>query len=74
MSMQKTLEQEFHALLNECEHLHWKNLELVLLIQYANMEKKICEDRKQDYTVNNMIRIIRMAESLSILREESKTL
>lgn len=69
MSMKETLEREFHALLNECEHIHWKNLELELLIQYANMEKKIWEDRKQDYTVNNMVRIISMAESLNKLRE-----
>jgi len=40
MSMQKTFEQEFHALLNECEHIHWKNLDLELLIQYAHMEKR----------------------------------
>ena len=74
MSMQKTLEEELHALLNECEHIHWKNLELELLIQYAHIEKKIWEDRKQDFAVNNMIRVIGMAESLNKLREESKTL
>lgn len=35
MSIQETLEQEFHTLLNECSRIHWKNLELELLIQYA---------------------------------------
>ena len=74
MSRQETYEQAFHALLDECERIHWKNLELELLIQYANMEKKYCEDRKYDYDVNNMIRIIGMAKSLNKLKEESKTL
>jgi hypothetical protein len=74
MSMLETLEREFHTLLNECERIHWKNLELELLIQYANMEKKIWEDRKLDYAVNDMIRVIEMAESLNKLREERKTL
>lgn len=72
--MLKTHELEFIALLNECGRIHWKNLELELLIQYAYMEKNIWEDKNQDYFVNNMIRIIRMAESLNKLREESKTL
>ncbi|MCO4844756.1 MAG: hypothetical protein KC427_01905 [Sulfurovum sp.] len=74
MSMLETLEREFHTLLNECERIHWKNLELELVIQYANMEKKIWEDRKLDYAVNDMIRVIEMAESLNKLREEIKTL
>lgn len=72
--MLKTHELEFIALLNECGRIHWKNLELELLIQYGYMEKNIWEDKNQDYFVNNMIRIIRMAESLNKLREESKTL
>jgi hypothetical protein len=74
MSIQDTLEQEFHTLLDECHRIQWKNLELELLIQYANMEKKIWEDRNRDHTVNNMIRIIELAESLNKLKEESETL
>ena len=74
MSLQETLEREFHTLLDECQRIHWKNLELDLLIQYANMEKKIWEDRNLDYAVNNMIKVIEMAESLYKLREETKTL
>lgn len=74
MSMQETLQREFHALLNECDRIHWKNLELEILIQYANMEKQIWEDKKLDYAVNDMLRVIEMAESLSKLREERKTL
>lgn len=74
MSIQDTLEQEFHNLLNECSRIHWKNLELELLIQYAEMEKKIWEDKNLEYAVNNMIRVIEMAESLNKLRSESKTL
>ncbi len=74
MSIQETLEREFHTLLNECDRIHWKNLELELLIQYADMEKKIWEDRDLDYAVNDMIRILEMAESLNKLRKESKTL
>ena len=70
--MLETLEREFHALLNECQRIHWKNLELELLIQYANMEKKIWEDRNLDYAVNDMVRIIEMAESLNKLKEENK--
>jgi hypothetical protein len=54
--------------------IYWKNLELELLIQYANMEQKYWEDRKHDFVVNNMIRVLGMAESLNKLREESKTL
>ena len=73
MSLLDTLEQEFHTLLDECQRIHWKNLELDLLIQYANMEKKIWEDRNLDYAVNNMIKVIEMAESLNKLREETKT-
>jgi len=69
MSRQEALKEEFHTLLNECGRIHWKNLELELLIQYANMEKKIWEDRNLDYDVNNMIRIIEMAESLHKLRK-----
>lgn len=71
--MKETLEQEFHALLNECQRIHWKDLEPELLIQYANMEKKIWEDRNLDYAVNNMMRVIEMAKSLYTLREDSKT-
>ena len=74
MSMLETLEREFHALLNECDRIHWKNLELEILIQYANMEKQIWEDKKLDYAVNDMLRVIEMAESLNKLREERKTL
>ena len=73
ISMQETLEREFHDLLNESGRIHWKNLKLELLIQYANMEKKIWEDKNQDYAVNNMIRVIEMAGSLNKLKEESKT-
>ena len=69
MSRQEALEEEFHALLNECGRIHWKNLELEWLIQYANMEKKIWENRNLDYDVNNMIRVIEMAESLHKLRK-----
>ena len=72
--MQETLQQEFHALLHECGRIHWKNLDLELLIQYAKMERKVWEDRKLDYAVNNMLRVIEIAESLNKLREESKTL
>ena len=74
MSMQETLQRELHALLHECDRIHWKNLELEILIQYANMEKQIWEDKKLDYAVNDMLRVIEMAESLSKLREERKTL
>ena len=74
MTMQKTLEQEFHALLNECQRIHWKDLELELLIQYANMEKTIWEAKNLDYAVINMIKVIEMAESLNQLKEETKTL
>jgi len=74
ISIQETLEREFHTLLNECDPIHWKNLELELLIQYADMEKKIWEDRDLDHAVNDMIRIIEMDESLNKLRKESKTL
>ena len=74
MSIQETLEREFHVLLNECQRIHWKNLELEVLIQYANMEKKIWEDRNLDYAVTNMIKVIEMAESLNKLKEETKTL
>lgn len=74
MFIQETLEREFHTLLNECERIHWKNLELELLIQYAHMGKKIWGDRDLDYAVKDMIRIIEMAESLNKLRKESKTL
>ena len=73
MSMQETLQRELHALLNECDRIHWKNLELEILIQYANMEKQIWEDKKLDYAVNDMLRVIEMAESLNKLREERKT-
>ena len=72
--MKETLKQEFHALLNECQRIHWKDLELELLIQYANMEKKIWEDKNLDYAVNNMIRVIEIAESLNTLKEERETL
>ena len=74
MSMQETLQREFYALLNECDRIHWKNLELEILIQYANMEKQIWEDKKLDYAVNDMIRVIEMAESLNKLRAETKAL
>lgn len=74
MSMQETLQREFHALLHECNRIHWKNLELEVLIQYANMERKVWEDRKRDYDANNMLRVIEVAESLNKLRLESKTL
>ena len=74
MHMPETLEREFHALLNECDRIHWKNLQLEQLIQYANMEKTIWKDRNIDYAVNDMMRVIEMAESLNKLREESKTL
>lgn len=67
------LQQELDALLNECHRIHWKNLELEILIQYANHGKKVWEDNRLDYAVNNMFRIIEMAESLNRLREESKT-
>jgi len=70
----ETLQQELDTLLNECNRTHWKNLELEILIQYANHGKKILEDNKLNYAVNNMLRIIEMAESLNRLREESKTL
>jgi len=73
MSMQETLQREFYALLNECDRIHWKNLELEKLIQYANMEKQIWEDKKLDYAVNNMLSVIEMAESLNKLREERET-
>ena len=71
--MQETLERELHDLLNESGRIHWKNLKLELLIQYANMEKNIWEDKEQDYAVNNMIRIIEMAASLNKLTEERKS-
>ena len=71
--MQETLERELHHLLNESGRIHWKNLKLELLIQYANMEKNIWEDKKQDYAVNNMNRVIEMAGSLNKLKEESRT-
>ncbi|MBT8347951.1 MAG: hypothetical protein HKP62_00705 [Sulfurovum sp.] len=74
MSMQETQQREFHALLHECGKIHWKNLELEILIQYANMEKKVLEDRKTDYAVNDMIRVIEMAESLNTLSKEKKVL
>jgi len=70
----ETLQQELNTLLNECNRIHWKNLELEILIQYANHGKKVWEDNKLNYAVNNMLRIIEMAESLNRLREESKTL
>ena len=41
MTVKETLEREIQALLNECQRIHWKDLELELLIQYANIEKKI---------------------------------
>lgn len=63
-----------HVLLIECEHIYWKNLELELLILYTNIEQKYWKDRKHDFAVNNMIRVIGMAESLNKLREEGKTL
>jgi hypothetical protein len=72
--MQETLQQEFHALLHECGRIHWKKLELELLIQYANMERKVWEDRKLYNAANDMIRVIEMANSLNKLKEESKTL
>ena len=74
MSMQETLQREFHALLHECDRIHWKNLELEILIQYANMEKQFWEDKNRDYAVNDMLRVIEMAESLNKLREERQTL
>ena len=40
MTMQETLQQEFYILLDECQRIHWKDLELELLIQYANIEKR----------------------------------
>ena len=73
ISMQETLERELHDLLNESGRIHWKNLKLELLNQYANMEKNIWEDKEQDYAVNNMIRIIEMAASLNKLTEERKS-
>ena len=66
--MLETLEREFHDLLNESGRIHWKNLDLEQLIQYANMEKQIWEDKKLDYAVNDMLRVIEMAESLKKLR------
>jgi len=70
----ETLQQELDTLLNECNRIHWKKLELEILIQYANHGKKVWEDNKLNYAVNNMLRIIEMAESLNRLREESKIL
>ena len=74
MSVKETLQREFHALLDECNRIHWKDLEPELLIQYAHMEKKIWEDRNLDYAATNMIKVIEMAESLNKLKAESKTL
>jgi len=37
------------------------------------MEKQTWEDKKLDYAVNDMLRVIEMAESLNKLREEGKT-
>jgi len=71
--MQETLQREFHTLLSQCDRIHWKNLELKILIQYAYMEKQIWEDKKLDYAVNDMLRVIEMAESLSKLKEEKQT-
>ncbi len=68
MSIQKTLERELHVLLNECNRIHWKNLDLEMLIHYANMEIKIWEDREIDYSVHNMLRVVEIAESLNRLR------
>jgi len=69
--MQETLEQELHTLLIDCDRTHWKNLELKLLIQFAHMEKQIWEDKNLDYSSNNMVRIIEVAESLNKSREEN---
>ena len=70
MSMQETQQREFHALLNECDRIHWKNLELEMLIHYANIEKRIWEEREPAYSVNHMHRVVEIAESLNTLREE----
>lgn len=74
MSMQEKIQEEFHDLLNECNRLQWENLELKILIQYANMEKRIWEDKNLDHPANNMLRVIEMAESLNKLKEERTTL
>ena len=74
MTLLETLEQEFHTLLIDANRMHWKDLELELLVQYANTEKKIWEDRKLEYAVDNMTRIVEVAESLHKLKEEDKTL
>ena len=56
----------------DCQRIHWKNLEPELIIQYANMEKKIWEEKKHNNAVNNMLKVIEMAESINKLREEGK--
>ena len=74
MTLLETLEQEFQTLLIDANRMHWKSLEFELLVQYANMEKKIWEERQLEYAVNNMTRIVEVAESLHRLKEESKTI
>ena len=74
MTLIEKLKQELHTLLIDANRMHSKNLELDLLVQYANIEKKVWEDRQIDYAVNNMARIVEIAESLYRLKEEDKTL
>ena len=55
-------------LLTDCQRIHWKNLDLEQLIQFANVEKKVWEERQEEYFINCMSRVIEVAKSLKTLR------
>ena len=71
MTMTKSLERKLDEILERYRLLHWKKAGLKELIIYAQVEKKYWKNSNKTHLINDMTRIIRMAQILTKAKRSS---
>ena len=74
MTMIESAEQQLDTILERYRLLHWKKEGLKDLIQYANKEKYYWETLNKIHVINDLTRVIEIAETLTQIKEEAQNI
>ena len=71
MTMIESAEQQLDTILERYRLLHWKDVGLKDLIEYAQKEKDYWETLNKIHLINDLTRVIEMAEILTQVKKKN---
>jgi len=71
INMNKSVERQLDQILERYRLLHWKEAGWQELIKYAHKEKEYWESVNKIHVINDLTRVIGMAETLTRVKEDS---